>query len=372
MSQSATIYPLSSLAAPRHILVIGAGVSGLTTALCLLREGLRVTVVAEKFAPNITSVVAGALWEWPPAVCRHREDPIALSRAKAWCKTSYGTFSELARDSATGVFMRPATFYFRRPVEEDSRHFQKMNELKDNVRDFVRDPALIEKNGVNPSSGVRDAYSHLTPLVDTDVYMKWLLGEVRGLGGRVIQHKIVGRLREQEKELKRHFEADAIVNCAGLGSAEIANEPMFPLRGALIRIHNDGKRFPRITQAHCVAHEGHASEPGFIFIVPRGHDMLVLGGIAEPDEWSLDIGFDNHEPIRKMYQRCIDFLPILKNAEIDATEPVRVGLRPFRRQSVRLDRETGTDIIHNYGHGGSGVTLSWGCALEVVEMVKRI
>jgi D-amino-acid oxidase len=152
---------------------------------------------------------------------------------------------------------------------------------------------------------------------------------------------------------------------------ELANDPMYPLRGALIRVHNTGKRFPRITQAHCVALDGHSNEPGFIFIVPRGEDMLVLGGIAEPDEWGLDINFDNHEPIQKMYQRCINFLPLLENAEIDSTEPVRVGLRPFRRQSIRLEREPGTDIVHNYGHGGSGVTLSWGCAREVTEIVKR-
>jgi hypothetical protein len=67
-----------------------------------------------------------------------------------------------------------------------------------------------------------------------------------------------------------------------------------------------------------------------------------------------------------------DIFPALKNAEIDATEPVRVGLRPFRRGGVRLEAEAGTRIVHNYGHGGSGVTLSWGCALEVAEHVERL
>lgn len=47
-----------------RVLVIGAGVSGLTTSLCLLRHGFKVTVVAE-FAPAISSVVACALWQWP-------------------------------------------------------------------------------------------------------------------------------------------------------------------------------------------------------------------------------------------------------------------------------------------------------------------
>ncbi len=68
---------------------MGAGVSGLTSALCLARKGFRVTVVADRFAPRVTSVVAGALWEWPPAVCGHHQDPISLGRSKAWSATSY-------------------------------------------------------------------------------------------------------------------------------------------------------------------------------------------------------------------------------------------------------------------------------------------
>ena len=252
----------------RHVLVVGAGVSGLTTALCLRREGMEVTIVAEKFAPHITSVVAGALWEWPPAVCGYHQNHVSLTRSKGWSKTSYDIFAELARNSETGVFMRTATFYLRHPAEEDQRHYQKMNELRDHVRDFVHDSSLITRNSVNPQSGVRDAYSHLTPLVDTDAYMTWLLGEVHRTRCRVIQQRITGILREQEEALKRLFEVDAIVNCAGLGSAELANEYMYPLRGALVRILNNGKRFPRITQAHCVAHEGDAKRAGLHFHRP--------------------------------------------------------------------------------------------------------
>ena len=100
--------------------------------------------------------------------------------------------------------------------------------------------------------------------------------------------------------------------------------------------------------------------------------MLVLGGLAEPDEWDLDIGLHNYEPIRAMYRRCVEFMPALADAEIDAAEPVRVGLRPFRRRNVRLESEAGTRIVHNYGHGGSGVTFSWGCALEVVDRVEDL
>lgn len=50
-----------------------------------------------------------------------------------------------------------------------------------------------------------------------------------------------------------------------------------------------------------------------------------------------------------------------------------VGLRPFRRSGflVRADRFGEKTIVHNYGHGGCGVTLSWGTAhLAVDEAMK--
>jgi D-amino-acid oxidase len=114
------------------------------------------------------------------------------------------------------------------------------------------------------------------------------------------------------------------------------------------------------------------NDRGFIFIVPRGEDKLVLGGLAEPNIWDLDIGLHNYEPIRQMFRRCVEFLPALRNAELDAEEPVRVGLRPFRKQNVRLEVEPSTRIVHNYGHGGSGVTLSWGCAHEASDFVDSL
>ena len=358
--------------AGRGVLVIGAGVSGLSSALCLVRKGFQVTVVADQFAPRVTSVVAGALWEWPPAVCGHQHDQVSLERSKVWCGTSYEIFADLARDPATGVFLRPVTFYFRRPIRDDARQRQKAEELSGRVRQFNHDPALIREHGINPRLGFQDACSYLAPMIDTDVYMHWLLGEGRKAGCRILEHKVAGPLREQEQSLAQEYGVDAIVNCAGLGASELTGDAMTALRGALIRVRNDGRTIPRITEAHCVSHDGSGEDRGFIFIVPRGQDMLVLGGLAEPDEWDLDIGLHNYEPIREMYLRCLEFLPVLQGCTIDAAEPVRVGLRPFRRQNVRLEWEPGTRIVHNYGHGGSGVTFSWGCSLEVAERVEAL
>jgi D-amino-acid oxidase len=97
--------------------------------------------------------------------------------------------------------------------------------------------------------------------------------------------------------------------------------------------------------------------------------MLLLGGLTEEDEWGLDIGLHNYQAVRDMYRRCLDFMPILAQAELDPTEPVRAGLRPCRTGNVCLEREGDTTIVHNYGHGGSGFSFSWGCAREVTETV---
>ena len=355
-----------------HALVLGGGVSGLTSALCLRDRGIRVTIIADQLAPHVTSVVAGALWEWPPAVCGYHHDEVSLARSKEWCMTSYRRFEKLAEDSSTGVYLRSANFYFRNRVEEHVLHFAKMQEINENVPGFRRDVGLIGENGVNENIGLVDAYQHLAPMVDTDVYMAWLLGQIQASGIPIVRRKVTCDLRQFGHVLMEEFDADVIVNCTGLGSHEIAGEPMYPLRGAVIRLINDGRKMPRLTQAHCVSHDHVTSDKEIVFIVPRGEDRIVLGAIAEAHEWSTDIGLHNHEPIRQIYDRCIEFLPMLKDAEIDPVEPVRVGLRPFRQGNVRLEAVVGTNIVHNYGHGGAGVTFSWGCAFEVADHVDAL
>lgn len=356
-----------------RVLVIGAGVSGLTTSLCLLRHGFKVTVVAEKFAPAITSVVAGALWQWPPpAVGEDHHDQMSLTRTKKWCMTSYDYFANLANSPETGVFMRPVVIYFKHLVKDNPRELERMNELRDKVYDFVHAPTLIKENQVNTEIGLKDAYSHLAPMIDMDVYVGWLLQQVQQADCQVLTMKISGNLKYEEEKLKKDFGVDAIVNCAGLGSIELANEDMNPLRGAWIRVHNDDKMMPRITKAHWISHDESQDEQDIIYIVPRGHNMLFLGGLVEPDKWDLNISLENYGPVRDMLERCVEFMPALKDAQIDSNKPVCAGLRPFRSQNVRLEREQDTCIIHNYGHGGGGVTLSWGCAMDVVEIANEL
>lgn len=356
--------------APRA-LVIGAGVSGLTSSLCLVRRGFEVTVVAEQVAPRVVSAVAGALWEWPPAVCGQHHDVMSLERSKSWCVESYREFQALSRVGGTGVFVRPAVFYLRRPLVEDAVERRKVAEMSGHVRGFRHDAALIAENGVDPAAGAVDAYTYLAPMVDTETYLPWLTARVLDAGCELVTGHVDGSLAERATRLRREYGADVIVNCAGLGAARLADDhTMFPLRGALLHVMNDGVYAPRVTSAHALAYDEAEGRQNMVFVVPRGEDKLVLGGLVEPGEWSTDIDH-RYGPLRQMVERCQEFLPALSRV-VPAPGPIRVGLRPARKANVRLEAETDLRVIHSYGHGGSGVTLSWGCAREVADIAAEL
>lgn len=354
-----------------RVLVIGAGVSGLTCAVSLARAGYGVTVLAEKFAPAIVSVVAGALWEWPPAVCGYHDDLVSLSRSKSWCMTSFERFAEMAAAGVPGVHMRTANFYFTAALDDIPGARKKMIEIQALVPGFAVGRTSESERVVSAAFGVVDAYRHDAPMIDTGVYMQWLHLEAKRLGVSIVARRVEGSLENQADELLERYAADAIVCCAGLGTAELRNTDMYPLRGALIRVVNDGAAFPRVTEAHCVSHVDGSNEQDIVFIVPRGADKLVLGGLAQEDRWDTDLTLDDLD-VKAMLERCIRFMPQLADAIIDHIEPVRTGLRPFRKGNVCLEQADGRPLVYNYGHGGAGFSFSWGCAEEVVGLVDAM
>jgi D-amino-acid oxidase len=99
-------------------------------------------------------------------------------------------------------------------------------------------------------------------------------------------------------------------------------------------------------------------------VVPRSNDTL-LGGQALPNDWSIT---PDPTIAAEIVARCAQLVPEVAGARV--LEHL-VGLRPGR-SSVRVEAEgtPGALLVHNYGHGGAGVTLSWGCAEEVVRLVS--
>ena len=309
----------------KNSLVVGAGVNGLSTGICLLEDGWDVTICSEEFSPNTTSDIAAALW-YP-----FLSAPV--EKTNVWGSRTYDTLKLFAGEKDAGIEMTKTFEYFRSTQPDPV--------WKSTVDNFER----ITKD--LPSDYV-ECFSFLTQIIEMPIYLKWLMNRYKLLGGQVEKGKI-----DDLSKISNKY--SIIVNCTGLSSGELCNDSeVYPVRGQIIRIK------PLLGEMHL-----DQQIPTLAYIVPRSNDM-VLGGVAQEGNWSLEPTDEDRDFI---LEKCSSIIPNLKNAEI--IEDI-VGLRPGRTE-VRLEKEqiSGKTIIHNYGHGGSGVTLSWGCAEEVVELANE-
>jgi len=305
-------------------LVVGGGVSGLSTGIRLLEDGWIVNLWSSKFSPNTTSDVAAALW-YP-----FLSAPV--EKTNLWGSKTYDVLKEFSTNPDAGISMTQTYEYFREIQEDPS--------WKDSVDNFKRLTDDLPSNYI-------ECFSFITPIIEMPIYLKWLTKKYNDLGGSLEQKTISNFL-----ELPSNF--DVVVNCTGLEAGELTGDKeVYPIRGQILRVKTD------ISVMHL-----DQQIPTLAYIVPRSNDM-ILGGVAQQDNWSLSPTDKDRNYILK---KCSQIIPELKDVEI--IEEL-VGLRPGRT-SVKLDKEiiSNRTLIHNYGHGGSGVTLSWGCADDVVELAN--
>lgn len=319
-----------NLAMEQAILVLGCGVSGLSSGILLLKAGFEVTIWAKDLPPNTTSNKAGAFWY--PYLCNPKD------KAIKWSKYTLDYFlKEFLNDPSSGCAMRTMTEVFDIAVGDPW--------WKDAVPAYRRLPK--EKL----PQGYADSYQLDLVLMDTSIYMNFLLTQFKQLGGIVVQ--------KQVKDIKETFMHSHIaVNCTGLGSRELFNDKLvFPVRGQIVKVKPNG--FNKVIADD----SGHNN---LAYIIPRINDV-VLGGTAQKDNWNTDV---DPKDTQDILRKCALLEPRFKQVEIIGES---VGLRPARSE-VRLEIEKFGDhfVIHNYGHGGAGFTLSWGCADEVVTHVKKL
>ncbi|KAG0190797.1 hypothetical protein DFQ28_001521 [Apophysomyces sp. BC1034] len=367
-----------------HILIIGGGVTGLTTAWVMLEKGYQVTVISKQYASTeaaITSQISGTLWEWAPAVNGPHTDSLSPTDSQRWSLIAYERFEKIAKSQElsekSGVSMRLANYFFRQPVVENPQSVANMNEIEKHVKDFRHDAAIIDEVGISKECGVVDCYQYSAPVISASRYMIWLTNYVKSLGTTLVERIIEGDLYYQELSLLREYGADVLVNCTGLAGHQLAtDDTVYPQRHASLRVINDGSKFPRVTQAMSLTPEEGSNS---FSIVPLDNDILLVGSLAEANQRNLNVTLENHSPLQKAYERIVEFYPELGAGEIDPNHPVEVGLLPYRKSSVRVERDKRfqngdklSRIIHNYGQGNAGFSLSFGCAEDVGSIIDEI
>jgi D-amino-acid oxidase len=310
-------------------LVVGAGVIGLSAAIRLQEAGLRVRVWTADPPGATTSAVAAALW-YP-----YRAYP--ADRVAEWGRRTFAEFLRLAEDPRTSVHLVPGLEVWRHPVDDPP------------WADAV--PGLRRARAGELPPGYADGHAFTVPVARMESYLAYLALRFAGGGGRV-------ELRTVRTLARAAQSAPVVVDCAGLGARTLAGDPsVAPIRGQIVRVENPGVERFWLDEEH---------PAGVTYIVPRGADC-ILGGTADEGVWDTT---PDPEVAAAIVARCATLEPRLAGARVLEH---RVGLRPGR-PAVRLEAEPlpgGARVVHCYGHGGAGVTLSWGCADDVAALAQR-
>jgi D-amino-acid oxidase len=317
------------------VLVIGAGVSGLTTAVCLAEAGVAVTIRAARPPAQTTSAVAGAIW-----------GPHLVGNDDRVARWGAATLARLL-DLAAGPAAEPAAGIRAVTGLQASR-------TQAGPPDWTAalDGFRLCADGELPP-GFAAGWRFSAPLVTMPAYLDYLLSRLRDAGGELeADYRTLGSLDEAVAGTS----AGVIVNCAGIGARHLVPDPdLMPVRGQVVVAANPGIREFFIGLGD--------EEASLIYLFPHGETVL-LGGTEERGNWSLE---PDQATAERILRDAAAIEPRLHGARVVAH---RVGLRPVR-PAVRLESgqlRDGQTVVHNYGHGGAGVSLSWGCAADAAAL----
>lgn len=308
------------------VLVIGAGIIGMVTAWRLCERGMRVAIWTRDDPWQTTSAVAGAIWY--PFLAEPRE------KVLRWSAATFDRLASLTADVATGVRMQTVVEVFDHE-NPDLWWVDAVPGVEWLAREEVPKPfAAAVKVDV--------------PVCDVPIHLQWLLSGLQEKGVTIDRKGI-------ESFDEAFLVADQVVNCTGLGARALCNDDeLHPVRGQVLRLATGEIPHAWIDDTK--------ERP--CYLIPR-EDGLICGGSAQMGDSRTDVDASDTDAILRDAVRAF---PHLRGERADM---VRVGLRPYR-STVRLEVEQvvgGRRLVHNYGHGGSGYTVSWGCAEDVASLV---
>ncbi len=310
-----------------RVIVVGAGVIGLTCAVRLAEAGYDTHVLARDLPLETTSAVAGGLWLPYLAQPAHK--------VRRWGAATLAELTGLAASAPeSGVRMTPGLLLHREP--DPPRPDWTDHDGLGLALELVSDPR----------PGYGSGWSLTVPLVETTAYLPWLSDRLAAAGGTVTR-----------MPLPALPQRGVVVNATGVSARAMAGDSeVAPVRGQVVVLENPGLDTWWVDEDET---------GGPLYALPRG-DHVVVGGTAERGRYD-----PAPEPVvaERILARAAAVEPRLRTAKVLAH---RVGLRPVR-PTVRLESDVGAErtVVHCYGHGGAGFTLSWGCADDVLSLVAR-
>ena len=334
------------------VVVVGAGVIGLTSALRLQQAGARVAVISDAKPEQTVSWVAAAVW-YPT-----RTD--GDDRVLRWASRTFDELSGQAARGVPGVTMRTTKMLLRGSTETPW--------WAASVPDF----RLVAARGgrASPYTG---EWHFTVPAVEMAPYLHWLIQQFTTAGGVLLQQHISSLTSRPRvigfpntpppvvaaalPEASALPDAPIVINATGLAAGKLVGDAaVHPIRGRIVVVSNPG---------WTISIRDEEDPAGGTYVHPRSAD-IVLGGTFEPHQ--SDVTPDD-DVSRSLIERATLLVPELAGAQVIRQ---MAGLRPGRDGGPRVEVDSfglpAGQLIHNYGHAGAGVTLSWGCADEIAAL----
>lgn len=311
-------------------MVVGGGVIGLTTAITLAEDGWEVAVLTAEPVAATTSAVAAAVWF-----------PYLVGPADAVARWGRETADELAM-----LADDPAVPVAARTLHELLRHPDQAPAWRTDMPDF----APVARHDLPEWTAA--GWRYTSWVADMPPYLTWLQQ-------RLAEHGVVPEVhRVTDLAAAADADTDLVVDCAGVEAARLAEDPQLePVRGQVVLVDA-----PAVTDVW-LDPEGPG---GATYVIPRG-ETVVCGGTADRGAWDRT---PDAEVTADILRRATALVPALDGAPV---VEVAVGLRPSRPE-VRLEVEDtpAGPVLHHYGHGGAGVTLSWGSARAAARLARTV
>lgn len=353
------------------VVVVGAGISGLSTAYCLLNvfgDQIKELVILAKEVPgsfhahDYTSPWAGANWH----SFASNDDFAQIERDRI----TYNRLTKLAKDcpeSGVKEYKLKLFSQKKKPVS----WFIKENFVRDLTE--ISDEEMKYRN-LDPAKYYGHEFTTFT--VTPAPYKFWLVGEIKKLGGSLKQVRAIESIEDVPDILG--YVPDLVINATGLNAGKFlyTYEPeelqnVHPVKGQIVQIYED---LPFQIVIDKLPAEDDALPYQFLNMFPRGDGGCIIGGIMKKNDWSdsVDKGLS-----KSIVAVCQNHVPELQNATVYNTY---CALRPGRTGGVRVELSKyplpngkgELNVVHNYGIGGAGYQASHGLSLEACFVASQV
>lgn len=311
-----------------EVVVVGAGILGLTAAVTLAAAGVHTEVWSADDPTDTASARSGAVWT--------PMSQAPLETSLSWAARSLERFCALSRVRDSGVRLAEGLTL---TTGDSGGHLPALTRLSPDLRD-----ALPDELPTGFSAGLR----YRVPLVDMAGYVPWLVDQLTAGGGRVRRRRVTSL----DEPLAT---APVVVNASGLGARDLTPDPAVrPVFSQYVVTDNPG--LDRILVDT-------TDRRRWVSVLPH-RDRVHLGGVRVTRR-------DDERPDRELasdvLRRCRELEPALVDANILRVDTGLLPSRPTMR--VEAEQRLAGRVVHAYGHASGGVTLSWGAAQAVAALV---